>query len=147
MTSLFDFIKLCFIIWYTDIQIYFPVCHFRQYISVTTLFNFFYTSQDLTDMINSYFRRNAFWGSCFLLVSNILHRKLFPMKKTGFVEMEQRMLFRRRSGGKRPDINIKHYNPDFYGRSDSLKSVFLKRDECQFDKVQLALQFVKPFHT
>ena len=69
------------------------------------------------------------------------------MKKTGFVEMELRMLFRRRSGGKRPDINIKHYNPDFYGRSDSLKSVFLKRDECQFDKVQLALQFVKPFHT
>ena len=55
-----------------------PVCNSGQYSYVTDLCNFFFVLQDLIDRIDYYFQRIAFQRN-FLLASNTLHQKVFPM--------------------------------------------------------------------
>ena len=69
-----------FIIWWTLIYTESSVCNSGQYTYVMGLCNFFFVLQDFNDRINSYFRRIAFQGTCFLLASNNLSHKFFLMK-------------------------------------------------------------------
>ena len=46
----------------------------------SVLIGFLFVSQDLIDIINSYFRRNSFCENCLLLASKIHHHKFFPIK-------------------------------------------------------------------
>ena len=54
-------------------------CNSGQYICVTGLHNFFFVLQDLIDRI-LIFREQLFGGTSFLLASNTIRHKFFPMK-------------------------------------------------------------------
>ena len=55
------------------------VCNSGQRTNVPGLFHFFFVLEDLIDRIDSYFQRIAFRGTWFLLASNTIHCKFFPM--------------------------------------------------------------------
>ena len=90
------------IIWYFSIYTSscFPVCQSGQYISLTTLFDFVSTSENLTEIINSYF-----WE---ILLEKLLHYHwlsvfaIVPMKIISFHWMALRQLERKADGAKRP---------------------------------------------
>ena len=68
-----------------------------------------FSFQDLIDRINSYFQRIAFKRTCFLLVSNTLRLKFFPMKIGSLQWMALHKRVRSNHGGKLP-ASIKYEN-------------------------------------
>lgn len=70
-----------FITWQTWIYILdLPVCKPGQYISVSSLIDFFFVPQNLIDRTNSYFWWKAFSETFFSLTSNIHSHKIFQVK-------------------------------------------------------------------